>query len=90
MSNPVRVLGIHDNHNASVCLMEDGKVLFSLQEERLNGIKNFNGFPKNAMFRALEWHGIGPEDIDCFAFGSLHNPAWKDSSATRTQYASPS
>ena len=89
MSDPVRVLGIHDNHNASVCLLEDGKILFSLQEERLNGIKNFNGFPKNAMLRALELYRIGLEDIDFFAFGTLHNPAWRDSRATKERYASP-
>jgi carbamoyltransferase len=89
MSDPFRVLGIHDNHNASVCLLEDGKILFSLQEERVNGIKNFNGFPRDALFRALEWHKIGLEEIDMFAFGTLHNPVWKDSKSIKEQYASP-
>ena len=89
MSDPVRVLGIHDNHNASVCLLEDGKVLFCLQEERINGIKNYNGFPEKALIRALEWHKIGLDDIDYFAFGTIHNPTWKDSRATKEQYAAP-
>jgi carbamoyltransferase len=89
MSDPFRVLGIHDNHNASVSLLEDGKILFSLQEERINGIKNFNGFPKDALARALEWHKIGLDDIDLFAFGTLYNPAWKDSKATKERYALP-
>lgn len=54
MSDHFRVIGIHDDHNASACLLDDGKLVFSLQEERTNGIKNFNGFPSNAIERALQ------------------------------------
>jgi carbamoyltransferase len=89
MSDPFRVLGIHDNHNASVCLLEDGKILFSLQEERLNGIKNYNGFPKEAVRRALDLYRIGLDDINVFAFGTLHNPPMRDSPATKANYAAP-
>lgn len=89
MSDHFRVMGIHDNHNASICLLEDGKVLFCLQEERINGIKNFNGFPINAIQRALKWGDLSLEDIDIFALGSLHNPACKDTKALMRQYGSP-
>ena len=89
MSDHFRALGIHDNHNASVCLLEDGKVVFSLQEERLNGIKNFNGFPKEAIARSLGWAGISLDDIDIFAFGTIHNPAWRDTAALLRYYAEP-
>jgi carbamoyltransferase len=89
MSDHFRVMGIHDNHNASVCLLEDGMVIFCLQEERINGIKNFNGFPHHAMQRALQWANLTIEDIDIFAFGSLHNPAWKDYQELKKQYSSP-
>jgi carbamoyltransferase len=89
MSDHFRVLGIHDNHNASVSLLEDGIITFSLQEERVNGIKNFNGFPSLAMKRALEFGKITLDDIDLFAFGTVHNPAWKDKTALLRQYASP-
>lgn len=89
MSDHFRVLGIHDNHNASVSLLEDGAITFSLQEERLNGIKNFNGFPSQAIQRALDFAQITLTDIDLFAFGTIHNPAWKDAAAVRRQYATP-
>jgi hypothetical protein len=36
----MRVLGIHDGHNASAVLLEDGKISYAVQEERLNRIKN--------------------------------------------------
>jgi len=89
MSDHFRVLGIHDNHNASVSLLEDGAITFSLQEERVNGIKNFNGFPTLAIRRALDFGKITLDDIDLFAFGTRHNPAWKDTNALLRQYGSP-
>lgn len=89
MSDHFRVLGIHDNHNASVSLLEDGAITFSLQEERINGIKNFNGFPTLAIARALEFGKITLDDIDLFAFGTIYNPAWKDKKALVSNYASP-
>ena len=32
----MRVLGIHDGHSSSAALIEDGKVIAAIQEERLN------------------------------------------------------
>jgi carbamoyltransferase len=89
MSDHFRVLGIHDNHNASVTLLEDGAITFSLQEERVNGIKNFNGFPSQSLRRALDFGRITLDDIDIFAFGTIHNPAWKDRHALIGQYGTP-
>lgn len=67
-------MGIHDNHNASVCLLEDGKLLFAVQEERLNKIKNYGGFPHLSFNLALESNGLGIDDIDVFAFSFQHEP----------------
>jgi carbamoyltransferase len=83
------VLGLHDGHNATACLIEDGNVVFCLQEERINGIKNFNGFPHHAMQRALQWANLTVEDLDIFALGALHNPAWKDAQELIKQYSAP-
>jgi carbamoyltransferase len=74
MSDTFTVMGIHDNHNACVSILKDGRLLFTLQEERINRIKNFNGFPELALQRALEWCHLAIEDIDCVAFSSIHNP----------------
>lgn len=45
------ILGIHDGHNASACLLRDGEVIHCIQEERLVREKNYDGFPT----RAVEW-----------------------------------
>ena len=39
------ILGIHDGHNASACLLEDGVVSRAVQEERFTLVKNQGGFP---------------------------------------------
>ena len=44
-----RVLGIHDGNNAAAALVEGGKVVAAVQEERLTGIKNQGGLPREAI-----------------------------------------
>ena len=73
----MRIIGIHDGHNASVCLFEDGKIKFAIQEERLNKIKNYDGFPYLALEETLKRNNISIEDIDIFAMSSLHMPYHK-------------
>ena len=73
----MKILGIHDGHNASVCLFEDGKIKFAIQEERLNKIKNYDGFPYLSIEEILRRENITLDDIDVFAFASKHMPAHK-------------
>ena len=62
---------------------------FPFRKKRTNGIKNFNGFPHNAIQRALQWANLTVEDIDIFAFSSLHNPIWRDAWEIKKQYGEP-
>jgi carbamoyltransferase len=70
----LRIIGIHDNHNASVCLLENGRLLSAIQEERLNRIKNFGGFPYLSLNLVLKSNNLEIDDIDLFAFPFQHNP----------------
>ncbi|MGD8506054.1 MAG: carbamoyltransferase N-terminal domain-containing protein, partial [Candidatus Bathyarchaeota archaeon] len=70
----IRIVGIHDNHNASVCLLEDGVIRFAVQEERITRKKNYTGFPYRSLQMLLEYSSLTIEDIDLFAFGQIHNP----------------
>lgn len=63
----MKILGIHDGHNSSVCLMEDGKILFAAQEERFTRKKNQTGMPANCMNIVKEKYG-NPDKI---ALGSF-------------------
>jgi carbamoyltransferase len=70
----MRVFGIHDGHNASVALLQDGRVTWALQEERLNRVKNYDGFPTLAVKECLKSNGLSPSDFDAVALGSKHLP----------------
>jgi carbamoyltransferase len=63
----MRILGIHDGHNSSACLFDDGIIRLVLQEERLRRVKNYAGFPEMAITAILADLGLTMEDIDCFA-----------------------
>jgi predicted NodU family carbamoyl transferase len=67
----MRILGIHDGHNAAACLLEDGVITAALQEERLSRVKNHDVFPARAIGWLLERAGCGWAEIDAVA---LHMP----------------
>ena len=68
----MRVLGIHDGHNASCCLFVDGQVELALQEERLRRVKNWAGMPIQAVQWVLRESKLTPGDIDRVAFNGHH------------------
>lgn len=70
----MNVLGIHDGHNASACLVVDGRVVYCIQEERLTSRKNYFGFPSRSVKTILALADLRPEDVDFVAMGSLHTP----------------
>src|SRR5438046_106927 len=72
--SPMRILGIHDGHNASGALLENGVITCAVQEERLSRVKNHNGFPHRAVHEILELRSLSPADIDIVALSSLHIP----------------
>lgn len=57
-------LGIHDGHNASVCLMKDGRVVYVIQEERPTKEKNKHDFPFASVELVLRKTGLQPNQID--------------------------
>lgn len=70
----MRILGIHDGHNASVCLLEDGEVKWLIQEERMRREKNFDGFPEMALNKVMELGQLTAKDIDFVAMNGVYMP----------------
>jgi len=68
----MKIIGIHDGHNASVSLLEDGVITFALQEERPTNKKNFFGFPEKALNLLLKSKNLKPTDIDYIALSSRY------------------
>lgn len=75
------ILGIHDGHNAAACLLEDGRIVAALQEERITRIKNHDTFPARAMQWALEFAGCTMDDVSAVAMNGHHMPVHRDRSA---------
>ena len=59
------ILGIHDAHDAGAALVEKGKVISAVNEERFTKRKNDVGFPVNAVKFLISQ--VGREDIEKIA-----------------------
>ncbi|MCK5537623.1 MAG: hypothetical protein KAI79_12405 [Bacteroidales bacterium] len=70
----MKIIGIHDGHNASVCLMVDGVIKYLIQEERLVKEKNKMGFPFKSLELVLKESGLNSEDIDCIGLNGEYMP----------------
>jgi carbamoyltransferase len=69
----MNILGINAFHpDSSACLLIDGKVLFAIEEERLNRIKHWSGMPILSIKNCLLNANISIVDIDFVAIN--HNP----------------
>lgn len=64
------VLGLNMFHaDSSAAIIQDGKVLFAIAEERLNRVKHYAGFPSFAVRACLDAAGARLSDIDHVAIG---------------------
>ena len=68
------ILGINAYHGgASACLIQDGKLVAAVEEERFNRQKYWAGFPVRAIQFCLESANISPYDLD--HIGVSRNPS---------------
>jgi len=64
------ILGLNMFHaDASAAIVQDGKIVFAIAEERLNRIKHYAGFPSLAIQACLKAAGAKIGDIDHIAVG---------------------
>ncbi|HOT96756.1 MAG TPA: carbamoyltransferase C-terminal domain-containing protein [bacterium] len=71
----MRILGYYDDHNAGSAIIEDGKILAAVEEERLSRIKlhngNEDGEPILSLEMVLKMTNSKPENIDKIAIGIM-------------------
>ncbi|TAF66236.1 MAG: hypothetical protein EAZ55_06315 [Cytophagales bacterium] len=70
----MNILAIHDGHNASACLMQNGKVIYLIQEERVVKEKNYDGFPHKAVALILEKTNLTIDDVDLVGLNGNYMP----------------
>lgn len=60
----MRILGLNNGHDSSAAVVENGKVLIALEEERLTGVKKIAGFPARSLMHICKKLGCSPWDFD--------------------------
>lgn len=57
-------------HDAAAVLLDDGKIVAAIEEERLNRIKHTNCFPRLAIQSCLDMGGVTLSDVDHIVTGT--------------------
>ncbi|MFZ8834250.1 MAG: carbamoyltransferase [Candidatus Caldipriscus sp.] len=88
----MKILGIHDGHTATACVLDNGKLKAMVSEERIWHEKEKGGFPEGAIREVLSISGIKPSEIDKVAVATLTPPLlpehFKDPKFPRNLYQS--
>ena len=65
----MKILGISSfYHDSAASLIENGKVISAVQEERFTRVKHDANFPKNAIKYCLEASKLNLDEIDFYCF----------------------
>ena len=80
------ILGIHDGHTGTACLLNNGEILGMVSEERFTKTKNKGGFPMNAIKWLLSDNGIKGDEIDSIAFPGYLTPILEVNSHDRHRH----
>jgi carbamoyltransferase len=79
-----KILAIHDGHTATAALVQDGKVLACVSEERLNRTKEWGGIPKLAIKEVLDVTNTEPHEVKHVVVPSYINPVTSMESGRRS------
>lgn len=65
----MKIIGFNSyGHDSSATLIVDDKIIYAVEEERLNRKKHAGGFPIDSIKACLDYQQLSIEDIDHFAF----------------------
>jgi carbamoyltransferase len=65
------IVGINANHaDSSACIIIDGKLIAAIEEERLNRIKHFSGYPIKSIQECIKIANISSNEITDIAFNT--------------------
>lgn len=65
----MNIIGLHNDEDSGVCLLQNGILVEAVNEERFNRIKLYKGFPALSLTYVLSKYGLKVDDIDWFAYG---------------------
>jgi carbamoyltransferase len=68
----MKILGISDGMTGGVALLEDGRIVYAIHEERLTREKMATGFPRQSIDRVLRDTHTAASEIDAIAIATLN------------------
>ncbi len=66
------VLGVSDGMTGGTALIEDGRIIYAVHEERVTRAKMATGFPRESIDRILSDTHTKPEEIDAIAVATVN------------------
>jgi len=67
----MKILGITDGQTSGAVILDCGRVLAAINEERIVRLKQARGFPRSSIRAVLEMSNLKPEEIDGVAIAGL-------------------
>ena len=65
------ILGVNAFHaDSSACIINKGEILFAIEEERINRIKHWSGFPIKSIQACLDFANLSINEVDYITFNT--------------------
>src|SRR5436309_6178889 len=68
----MRILGITDGQTSGAAIVEEGRILAAINEERISRIKMARGFPWESVREVLSLSHTRPQEIGAVAVGQVN------------------
>ena len=80
MKNEQRIiLGIHVGHDSGASLIQNGKILAAISEERIRNLKHYSGTPTKSILEVLNIAKVDPSEVTTVAIAGLKSQIHKTS-----------
>lgn len=81
------IVGIQCGHDASVAVVQDGRILLHLERERVSRIRHDEAMSAELIHEALGYCGLDAADIDMFAVCTTQRYGYQSDDADRLSFA---
>ena len=81
------VLGIHYGHDAGVAIVQNGKIVAAINEERIRNKKHYNGIPELSLSEIFKISKIHPSEIDAISIVGISDVSKLSESSAHPIYA---
>jgi carbamoyltransferase len=71
MKNYVNVLGIHCGHDSGAAIIQNGKIIAAINEERILNVKHYLGTPTKSIEEVFKISKIDPSQIDLISITGI-------------------